>query len=243
MRIPRFYLPEPLMVGQSLELPAELFRHAIQVLRMQAGEPLILFNGEGGEYLAQLEQVGKRAASLSVQAFDPIERESTLHLTLVQAIIKPDKMDFALQKAVELGLSAFQPLMTQRSVVRTDKEKWEKKRQHWQAVASSACEQCGRTRLPQVLEPLTLNQYLNTPVEQATRLILAPGVYPRLSAVQPPHPALHVLIGPEGGFTDEEVAACLQAGVQAISLGPRILRAETASATVLALLQHLHGDL
>ncbi len=258
MRIPRFYLPIPLQTGAQRELPAELFRHAIQVLRLQAGEALILFNGEGGEYLARLEQVGKRSASLLIEAFDPVERESGLQLTLVQAIIKPDKMDFALQKAVELGISHFQPLITQRSVVRLGKDKQEKKLQHWQAVVSSACEQCGRTRLPQVLEPLSLEAWLAQPAKpqnpaqhpsvQHKRLILAPGDYPRLSkagaissATTPT--ALEVLIGPEGGFTDEEVAQCLQAGVEPISLGTRILRAETASVTVLALLQHLYGDL
>lgn len=243
MRIPRFYCPCLLTVEQSFTLPEEVFRHAIQVLRLQVGESLLLFNGEGGEYLANLTEINKRSATVLIQSFDPSERESSLALTLVQALVKPDKMDFALQKAVELGISAFQPLITQRSVVRTDKEKIEKKLQHWQAVTISACEQSGRTKPPKIYAPQTLDQYLSQLNDNTTYLLLAPGSAQDLSQITVQTNHLAVLIGPEGGFTAEEVEACLAAKMQGIALGKRILRAETASTSVLAILQLLHGDL
>ena len=243
MRIPRFYCPCLLTVEQSLTLPEEVFRHAIQVLRLQVGESLLLFNGEGGEYLANLTEINKRSATVLIQSFDPSERESSLALTLVQALVKPDKMDFALQKAVELGMIAFQPLITQRSVVRTDKEKIEKKLQHWQAVTISACEQSGRTRLPKIYAPQTLDQYLSELSDSTTYLLLAPESTQDLSQVTVRTNHLAVLIGPEGGFTTEEVEACLAEKMQGIALGKLFFRAETASTSVLAILQLLHGDL
>lgn len=244
MRIPRFYCPLELATAPTLTLPDEIFRHAIQVLRLQVGENLILFNGQGGEYLAQLAAVEKRSATVIIQSFEPNERESPLELSLVQALLKPDKMDFALQKAVELGISRFQPLITQRSVVRTDKEKLEKKLQHWQAVATGACEQSGRTRLPYIATPQTLTQYLSTLESTTTYLILAPASAQTLQQISLNNTnKIAVLIGPEGGFTDQEVETCLNSGMQGISLGQRILRAETASTSVVALLQLLKGDL
>lgn len=243
MRIPRFYCPTSLAVAQTLSLPDEVFRHAIQVLRLHIDEPLILFNGEGGEYLAKLSEINKRSASVLIQSFDPSQRESPLELSLVQALIKPDKMDFALQKAVELGVRAFQPLITQRSVIRTDKEKLEKKLQHWQAVAISACEQSGRTRIPLIHPPQTLHHYLKNLDSSTSYCILAPDSSQDLRQFTVHTSKLAALIGPEGGFTEEELALCLAAGMQSISLGSRILRAETASISVLAILQALHGDL
>jgi 16S rRNA (uracil1498-N3)-methyltransferase len=243
MRIPRFYLQYPLSAGQTLDLPPETFRHAVQVLRLNVGEALILFNGEGGEYHARLESASKRAATARIDSYSPSNPESPLHLTLVQAIIKPDKMDFALQKAVELGVNTIQPLITQRSVVRIGKEQVDKKLQHWEGIVVAACEQSGRTRMPDVQTPLTLERWLATPAS-GSRLILAPGDFPRINALPSDLPApVALLIGPEGGFTDEEVSQCIHAGVIPVSLGPRILRAETASLTALALLQHRYGDL
>lgn len=243
MRTPRFYVQQPLVVGQEFVLPDTTFRHAIQVLRLGMGEPLTLFNGEGGEYLAQISNVSKRSASVHINHFSAIDTESPVHLTLVQAIIKPDKMDFALQKAVELGVNTIQPLITQRSVVRIGKEQVDKKLQHWEGIVQAACEQSGRTRMPNVQAPLTLERWLETPF-MGTRLILAPGDFPRINALPLDLPMpVALLIGPEGGFTDEEVDMCVQAGVMPVSLGSRILRAETASIAALALLQHRFGDL
>ena len=182
MRVPRFYVPQPLAVGQEFTLPDTTFRHAVQVLRLGVGEPLILFNGEGGEYVAQMSNVSKRTASVLIDSFSPLDTESPIHLTLVQAIIKPDKMDFALQKAVELGANTIQPLITQRSVVRIGKEQVDKKLQHWEGIVVAACEQSGRTQMPTVQAPLTLERWLETPCAGA-RLILAPGDFPRINAL------------------------------------------------------------
>ncbi len=243
MRTPRFYTPEPLAVGEELLLPDTTFRHAIQVLRLNAGEPLILFNDTGGEYQARVTSVSKRAASALIENFSSIDSESPLHLTLAIAIIKPDKMDFALQKAVELGVACIQPLITQRSVIRIGKDKTDKKIQHWQGIVQAACEQSGRTRLPTVEIPQTLESWLES-TTTGTRIILAPGDYPLINALAEDLPRpISLLIGPEGGFTDEEVEMCVKAGVTAVSLGPRILRAETASTTALALLQQRYGDI
>ena len=243
MRVPRFYVPQPFAIGQEFTLPDTTFRHAVQVLRLGVGEPLILFNGEGGEYLAQISNVSKRSASVQIDNFSAIETESPVHLTLVQAVIKPDKMDFALQKAVELGVNTIQPLITQRSVVRIGKEQVDKKLQHWEGIVVAACEQSGRTRMPTVQTPLTLERWLETSFV-GTRIILAPGDFPRINALPSDLPTpIALLIGPEGGFTDAEVETCVQAGVMPVSLGPRILRAETASSAALALLQHRFGDL
>lgn len=243
MRIPRFYFPDNLTLHSTVELPAEVFRHAIQVLRLTVGETLILFNGQGGEYQATLQSVGKRSASVSLDHFNADDLEAPIAITLVQAIIKPDKMDFALQKAVELGVTAIQPLLTQRSVVRMGKEQADKKQSHWQGIVTAACEQSGRTRLPTVHAPLNLEAWLATKAS-GTHLILVPGDYPRINALPAQlAPPLSLLIGPEGGFTEEEVQLCLQHGLQGVSLGPRILRAETATLAALALLQHHYGDL
>ncbi len=247
MRIPRFYLAQPLLVNQTLELPTELFRHAIQVLRMKAGAPLIFFNDEGGEFLAELSDVSKRKATVSILSFDPVDRESSLHLTLVQSIIKPDKMDLTIQKCVELGISNIRPMISQRSVVRMGRDKLDKKLSHWQAIAINACEQSGRTRIPTILTPLAFDAWLEAPAEHnETRLMLMPGDYPRISTLQgslPEKPHISLMIGPEGGFTDDEVTACQQHNIITLSLGPRILRAETAAITVTSLLQQYFGDL
>ena len=243
MRIPRFYCPIALSVNSSVNLPENTFRHAIQVLRLNIGEALIVFNGQGGEYLATIDSISKRGASMVIQQYQTGISESPLHLTLAQAIIKPDKMDFALQKAVELGVSAIQPLFTERSVVRLNKESLEKKHSHWQGIIIAACEQSGRCIVPVLKPSLYLEDYLNE-TQTTQRLILVPGDYPKIKQLLPPaHNEIELVIGPEGGFSESEVQLSLQAGLQAISLGSRILRAETATLTSLALLQQQFGDL
>ncbi|WP_020558084.1 16S rRNA (uracil(1498)-N(3))-methyltransferase [Thiofilum flexile] len=242
MRIPRFYCPIPLQAPATLELPEATYHHAIQVLRLNVGEELILFNGQtAGEYLAVIESLSRRSATVRIQSYQAVERESPLPMVLALAIIKPDKMDFALQKAVELGVTAIQPLLTERSVIRVLKDKQDKKLQHWEGVLMAACEQSGRTTLPLLKPPLSLNDYLaqTTPYE---RLILSPTATNTFSS-HSKKSGVEVIIGPEGGFTEEEVALCTQTGVSAISLGPRILRAETACISALTLIQHYYGDL
>ncbi|MGB0847348.1 MAG: 16S rRNA (uracil(1498)-N(3))-methyltransferase [Thiolinea sp.] len=248
MRIPRFYLPQPITPDSELTLPAELFRHAIQVLRMKTGSALVLFNGEGGEYTAEITTVTRRIAKVNILNFDPVNRESTLNVTLVQSIIKPDKMDFAIQKSVELGISTIQPVISQRSVVRPGRDKLDKKQSHWQAVAINACEQSGRTSVPDVLMPMSLEQWLyDNQDSDAVRILLMPGDHPRISELNPVKDSANtkfsVLIGPEGGFNTEEVQQCISSGVTTISMGPRILRAETAALAITTLLQQHYGDI
>lgn len=243
MRIPRFHVAQTLHVDQEFTLPEDTFRHAVQVLRLTAGEPLILFNGAGGEYQARLHTVSKRMAVVRIECFSAVDGESPLDLTLVMAVIKPERMDFALQKAVELGVACIQPVVTQRSVVRVGKEQAGRKVQHWEGVVQAACEQSGRTRLPGLRAPLPLQQWLQQPLP-GTRLLLAPGSLQRIAELplDLPQP-IALLVGPEGGFAEEEMAACQDTGLLPVALGPRILRAETASTTALALLQQRYGDL
>lgn len=242
MRIPRFYCPIDFTVASTLELPEATFHHAIQVLRLTVGESLIVFNGqEACEYLAIIDSVARRTATITIQEKIAVNRESPFPLTLALAIIKPDKMDFALQKAVELGVSAIQPLLTERSVIRVLKDKQDKKLQHWEGILIAACEQSGRTQIPKLLTPLNLIEYLAQP-SALQRIILSPTASQPLGKQAKPQ-GIEVLIGPEGGFTDEEVELCLQHQVTSASLGSRILRAETACISALTLIQYQYGDL
>lgn len=260
MKIPRFYTPIELHVGETMVLPDSVYRHAIQVLRLNIDEALILFNGQGGEYLARLTSIEKRRAQVSIEQFDPIERESPLRLTLVQSLIKPDKMDWCIQKSVELGVHAIRPIITARSVVKLKGDKLEKKYQHWQGVMIAACEQSGRTRLPTLLPILSLEDWLlnekspndshhqtnHNAASKALRLMMLPRIETTLRdlAAQQQNPErIELLVGAEGGFTDDEVVLCLQHNVQAIAFGRRILRAETAALAGLSLVQYHWGDL
>ena len=242
MQFPRFFQDEPLTVGQTLELSAKNFRHAIQVLRLKPDDKLTLFNGEGGQYQARLTSVGRRSASVKILGFEPVERESSLTTQLVLALIKPDKMDFALQKAVELGVSGIQPVQTQRTVINIKSSRMEKKLQHWRSVVINACEQCGRNRIPEVFPPVPLQDYLATQTA-SLRLALSPvAAVPIDNLSDPEQSSVDVLIGPEGGFTNEELAAIQKQDITLISLGSRILRAETAAIAMLALVQSAWGD-
>ena len=242
MRIPRFYQPEPLAVGQVIELSASNHRHAIQVLRLKASETLILFNGEGGEYYAQLEEVTKKHSTVSLQRYDDSERESPLNITLALALIKPEKMDYALQKAVELGVSAIQPLMTDRSIIRIKAAQLEKKMSRWGGIIIGACEQSGRTRIPELFDPLSLANYIQQE-SSALCLTMLPTAKQTLHDIAKPEHAIELVIGPEGGFTNTEEALLQEAGTTPLSFGPRILRAETAALAGLTAIQAAWGDL
>lgn len=242
MRIPRFYQPEPLSVGQTLKLSATNHRHAIQVLRLKASETLIIFNGEGGEYHAQLEEITKKHSAIKLQSYDDINRESPLYTTLALALIKPEKMDYALQKAVELGVSAIQPLITDRSIIRIKAAQLEKKMNRWQGIIKGACEQSGRTRVPDIFEPLSLSNYLQQD-SSSLRLTMLPTAKQTLQDINKPKQAIELVIGPEGGFTNSEEALLQKANTTSLSFGPRILRAETAALASLATIQAAWGDL
>jgi 16S rRNA (uracil1498-N3)-methyltransferase len=205
------------------------------------GDELILFNGQGGEYYCQLQRADKRHSGVMLQRFDNIDRESSLKITLVQSLIKPDKMDFCLQKSVELGVSVIQPIITERSIVRIRPQQLQKKMQRWQGIIQAACEQSGRTAIPPLLTPIPFATWL---VQQTSilRLMMLPKSNTKLS-IQPLSQTLELLVGPEGGFTDTEVQQCLNHNIQTIQFGARILRSETAALAGITLLQAYSDNL
>jgi len=239
----RIHLEGPLAEGSLVELPEAQFRHLVQVLRMQAGELLTVFDGRGGEYAAVLEAVAKRGASLRIGVFHDVDRESPLNLVLVQGISKGERMDWTVQKAVELGVGAIVPVITERCNVHLDREREAKRLDHWRAVMISACEQSGRTRVPELHPVMKLSAWLGQPVD-GTRLILDPVATRGLSDVPTATSGpLSLVVGPEGGLSADEIRAAQNAGCIGVQLGPRVLRTETAGVAALAILQAIAGDL
>ncbi|WP_323071511.1 16S rRNA (uracil(1498)-N(3))-methyltransferase [Mycetohabitans endofungorum] len=238
---PRFFVPMPLHSGHSTPLPDDVVRH-MHVLRLQAGDKAILFNGEGGQFEAELLQLDKRSATVQVGRFDAREVEPPYRVVLAQGIAGGDKMDWLLEKAVELGVAGVIPLMTARSVVRLTGERAARRHAHWQALVRAACEQCGRNRLPDVA-PLTdvmtwLESCAAPPRDNALRLLLSPRAerpFATLPDTAPAAPVI-VMIGPEGGLSATEEAAAISHGFMPLGLGPRVLRTETAGIAVLAAL-------
>jgi 16S rRNA (uracil1498-N3)-methyltransferase len=241
--MPRFYCPQPLLPGATIELPAAVAHHA-RVVRLQAGAELTLFNGEGGQYSARLASLDKKGASAELVEFVDSECELPYQVTLAQALPEAAKMDWIIEKAVELGVAAVQPLSAQRCVVRLSAERAEKRQTHWQAVIVSASEQCGRTRLAQLAPLLPLSAHLARAGDRA-HLLLTPRATQSLAQWAIATPALPVtlVVGPEGGFTEEEEAMAIAAGAIAVSMGPRILRTETAGMAALAALNALWGGI
>lgn len=241
----RFYCPLPLMTGQVVALPATAARH-VQVLRMQPGHTLTLFNGEGGEFSAQVQHMGRSEVHVQVGPHQSVECEAAVQVHLAVGMPANDRMDWLIEKATELGVHRITPLMTERSVVRLGGERADKKQAHWQAVAASACEQCGRNRIPRIDPPQRLDAWLArrnaSPDVMQGVLSLHPSTQPlRTSStlhanfVSTPKPWV-LLNGPEGGLTDAEDTAARAHGFAAVSLGARVLRAETAALGALALL-------
>ena len=243
MKLSRFYQTSPMNIGEELELSPENHRHAVQVLRLKKAEPLIMFNGDGGEYYASLTLVDKRNSKALIESYDPVDRESPLNICLALAMIKPDKMDFAIQKATELGVHSIQPLYTQRSVIKIKANRLEKKMQHWRGIIIAACEQSGRTAIPSLSPPIELDMYLNE--SKYHGITLLPGDHPKLSALKRPNleKGVALYIGPEGGFTDKEEALMEKHDLMAINMGDRILRAETAAIAGITSCQMLWGDM
>lgn len=241
--MPRFYCPLPLSTGQTIELPAPVAHH-LHVLRMQPGAALTLFDGRGGQYAATLAEVGKKSASAHIDTFDDVDVELTWAVTLAQGLPEGSKMDWIIEKAVELGVAAVQPLAAARSVVKLSGERAEKRQAHWHGVIVAASEQCGRNRLAQLAAPSDFRRYVSTPTAQP-RILFSPRATQSLSAwaTTTAPQALTVLVGPEGGFSAEEEAAALDAGAVALSLGPRVLRTETAGLAALAVLAALWGGM
>jgi 16S rRNA (uracil1498-N3)-methyltransferase len=234
--MPRFYLDEPLTAGQLVELPAEVAHH-IHVVRLAPGDPLTLFNGTGGQYEAVLADVGKKRATAEVKAFEAREAELPYPVTLAQGLPEGTKMDWIVEKAVELGVTAVQPLAARRCVVRLSAERAQKKLEHWRGIVVAAAEQSGRNRLTAIAEPAELRDWIGTPAG-GPRLLLSPRATSSLAdwARDAGPQAVTLMVGPEGGFTDEEEDAAVRAGAVMVSMGPRVLRTETAALAAVAML-------
>lgn len=241
-RVARFYFDGELRSDALVELPAEAARHA-QVLRLRTGEPAVLFNGQGGEYAARIVDAARSRVRVQVGAWSATERESPLAVTLVQGVSSGEKMDFTVQKATELGAARIQPLLADKSVVRLGAARAEAKLAHWRRIAIAACEQCGRNRLPEIAAPSSVAEYCRQGRPDGPRLLLSPAATRGLREALAQAPAaLAIAAGPEGGFSVEEEALLAAAGFAPVSLGPRVLRTETAALAALAALNALAGD-
>ncbi len=236
-RMPRLFVDAPLRPGAGLELPEATAHHAVRVLRLRAGDRVVLFDGRGGEYEAVLAMPGRDRVLAEAGEHRPVERESPLAVTLMQAVSSGEKMDFTVQKAVELGVAAIHPVLSARSVVRLDGERGAKKLAHWRRIAIAACEQCGRNRIPEIAEPVALARY-RPPA--GAKILLSPAGTGKLAALA--RNPMVLAAGPEAGFEDAEERLLERAGFDAVRLGPRVLRTETAALAALAALNALAGD-
>ena len=241
MSAPRFYLDHPLALGARFTLPPGPARHAARALRLSVGDAVTLFNGQGGEFDARIDRIQKDDVAVSITGFTEKTRESPLRVMLAQGISSGERMDYTLQKAVELGVMAIQPIAAKRSVVKLTGERADKRVAHWQGVVASACEQCGRNHVPHVAAPLTLAQWLGQR-EPGRLLFLSPLAECRLADLSAPTAMDCLVAGPEGGFEEEEIAALHAADATPVRLGARVLRTETAALAALAAMQTLWGD-
>ena len=245
---PRLYCPTSLESDEVIDLPAAVAHHAARVLRLREGDPVTLFNGAGGESEARLTRIGSRSVSAMVGMHHAVERESPLQVTLLQGLAGAERMDYVIQKAVEIGVATIAPVTMARSVTRLDTARAAKRAEHWRSVIVASCEQCGRNRLP-LLRPLCdFDAALGSPDDPgaatgaALSLVLSPGEGSSLTAFDRPSGAIRLLIGPEGGLAPEELAAAQRAGFRNVRLGPRVLRTETAGLAALAAMNALWGD-
>jgi 16S rRNA (uracil1498-N3)-methyltransferase len=239
--VPRFFVREALSsasAGAELALPDDVAHHALRVLRLAVGDAIVLFDGTGGEYAATITRVGKRDAWARIDGFDPVQRESALVATLAQAIVASDTMDTIVRHAVELGASSIQPVVSERAARFPAGAHGAKRLAHWRQVAVSACEQCGRNQVPSIADPVPLSQWLGSARDGIVFDASAAAALPTL----PRTASVEVLVGPEGGLTGAELAQAARAGLRAVRLGPRILRADTAALSALATVNLLWGD-
>ncbi len=240
MRDIRLYVDLLLTVGESIELPADAVRHAVTVLRLKPEDSLTVFNGQGGEYRATIVSLQRRQVVVSINEYSPIDRESALHTRLVQALGKGERTEWALRKAVELGVTEIVPMVSERTQVKVKADKADQREKRWRSLIIAACEQSGRTRLPQLRSMVTFADWVGRSTT-GERLILDPRAEQGLK-VDAAVTEVELLVGPEGGFSDQEYQLACQNGYQPAALGPRILRTETAPLAVLALLQAQAGD-
>jgi 16S rRNA (uracil1498-N3)-methyltransferase len=243
VRLTRVHCAAPLTAGGELALAEAAAAHVVRVLRLRAGDALVVFDGRGADFRGEIASIAGGTVRVRLLERLPVRPESPLAITLVQAISRGERMDWTLQKATELGASAIAPVMAARSVVRLDTRQAEAKLCHWQAVVIAACEQSGRSRLPELRSPEPLREHLGRAPGPGPRLVLDPDADTELAALSAPGSAVELLVGPEGGFDTDELAAAHAAGYRAVRLGPRVLRTETAGIVALAILQSRWGDL
>lgn len=242
MRIIRIYYPFELSTDSYVTLTGDATNHLANVLRAKAGQGVVLFNGDGNEYSAELTDVAKRKVVVRIDSKLSINIESPLNIHLGQGISRGDRMEWVIQKSVELGVTEITPLLTERCGVKLSTDRWAKKHQQWQKVAIAACEQCGRNVLPVLHAPSSFADWVNVSTNQV-RLTLHPRADKAFRHVSMPPAGARLLIGPEGGFSEQEIYQTEQSGFQTIQLGPRVLRTETAAISAITALQAIHGDL
>lgn len=242
MRQSRIHTTQALSPGEIVELETQAGHYLTRVLRLSKGATVILFNGDGKDYPAEIVETRSQRVLVRIMDEQVAGNESPLKITLVQAVCRGERMDYALQKATELGVFCIQPLITRRVEVRLDASRQSKRMTHWQNVVISACEQSGRACIPGVRTPLSLPEWV-TVAGQSPGLILDPLSDNKLSGVSAAGNSIAILIGPEGGFTDDEMELARQHGITAVSLGPRVLRTETAGPAAIAVLQSKLGDI
>lgn len=239
--MPRFYVDFALSPDSVVELPDNVVRH-LNVLRVKNTEEIVLFNGNGKAYPALPEVLEKRRASVRILREEATDNESPLNITLVQALSAAERMDFTLQKSVELGVAEIRPVISERCVVRLSGERAEKRVARWQEIVVSACEQSGRNIVPKVLPLTTYAQALQQLPQETTKLLMSLNRAQKLSDVQPQSGKVVFMVGPEGGWTEKEEQQAFDAGFQSVTLGKRVLRTETASLAAIATMQTLWGD-
>ncbi|MDC0089806.1 16S rRNA (uracil(1498)-N(3))-methyltransferase [Porticoccaceae bacterium] len=244
MRIPRIFTDQPLSSGANLALTGSAARHLVSALRMSVGQEITLFNGQGGEFAATLISTAKSQVEVGIGEHRDIDRESPLKMHLAIAVSRGERMDWIVQKATELGVTEITPLFSERTEVKLNGERLEKKLRHWQQVSISACEQCQRNRVPTINNALTLDQWLNQPNQEAQqlKLVLHHRSDKTLARHQPPKNVC-LLVGPEGGLSDNEISRAMDKGFAALTLGPRVLRTETAPLAAISIMQSVWGDM
>jgi 16S rRNA (uracil1498-N3)-methyltransferase len=242
MRLNRVHAEVPVGGRVHVELDGTAANHIARVLRLRVGDALILFDNAGGEYAATVVAFARKTVRVAVGEYYPVSRESPLRVTLAQGISRGERMDVVVQKATELGVKRIVPVLAARTVVRLNDAQAANRLRRWRAIAVAACEQCGRNSLPEVTAPMTLQQFLVSQLPDGLRLMLRPDGGLKVRDL-PASSAVTVLIGPEGGLSDAEQSAALAAQFKGLSLGPRILRTETAALAALAVIQQQLGDL
>jgi len=242
MRQSRIHTPQPLLSAKSVELSGSAGHYLTRVLRLSKGDPVTLFNGDGHDYSGEIADIQSQRVLVSITGSRTPGNESPLKISLVQAICRGERMDNALQKATELGVFCIQPLMSHRVGVRLDENRQIKRMKHWQGVVISACEQSGRAVVPEVKKPLSISAWISA-ADRSQRLVLDPFAENKLSNLTIEGDAISILVGPEGGFNGAEVEQLCAGGVVAVSLGPRVLRTETAGPAAIAVLQAKTGGI